>query len=205
MSQVEGLGTAGAPAGGVVSVQGVVSGTSAPTLITDFNVTKATYSASGTVVAALAATDLVTLTGSATKIIKLTRLSFFGAQMSGSIATVSIIRRSAANTGGTSLVRTATPHDSTNIAASGVVVSYTANPTALGASVGSLRTKLLAVGSLASTNANPMVPDELIIEFGKRASQGLYLRGTAQSLSINLNGGTFASNTFSFSLEWTEE
>lgn len=173
--------------------------------LTTLDANKNTYSFSGTVTAVAGVTDLITITGSATKTVRVTRISLFATQTTGTVGTVSLIKRSAANTGGTFSAKTAVPHDSNNAAATVVVNAYTANPTALGAAVGTLRTKFIAIGSPTSTNANPIIPDDFISEFGNRAAQGLILRGTSQILAINLNGGTFTGNVFAYSIEVTEE
>ena len=79
------------------------------------------------------------------------------------------------------------------------------NPTTLGTIVGSIITKNLAVGPTASSNSNPLVPDDFVKDFGTRSTQAFVLRGVSQVLAINLNGGTFAGNIFSYSIEWSEE
>lgn len=161
---------------------------------------KATYSSVVVGFAAAATpTDVFTIIGSATKTIRVTRIAFIASQTLAAQRDISIIKRSAANTGGTSTVLTNIPHDSTSSAATAVVRSYTANPTGLGAAVGTIRSRKVFV---AATGGNS---DEFIVEFGIRNSQGIVLRGVAETLSVNLNSVTSGGNSITISIEWTEE
>lgn len=163
---------------------------------------KASYSAAilGLVPAALA-TDIFTISGSATKTIRITELAVSGTENSNGIHDVQVIKRSAANTGGTSATVTAVPHDSNSAAATNTVLSYTANPTALGTAVGTIATRKLGVS--ATNLAGPS--DYWNLEFGERPSQAIVLRGTAQLLCVNLNGVTINSGSYDIFVEWTEE
>jgi len=97
-----------------------------------------TYSAAiGALVTAGAATDIFTITGSATKTIRITRIRIGGNSTTATWHIFLGIKRSTANTGGTSTVLTRVPHDSLNAAATATIRAYTANPT-LGTTVGTL-------------------------------------------------------------------
>src|SRR5260221_11311543 len=90
---------------------------------------KATYVASGTVVPVTGATDLVTIIGSATKLVKLLRVIFSGTITTAAInGSVSIVKRSTADTAGTSTAPTIIPLDrdrkSTRLNSSHTVISY---------------------------------------------------------------------------------
>jgi hypothetical protein len=101
---------------------------------------KATYATTAVAFAyAASGTDIFTITGSATKTIRILRISVTGTQTTGAMRDVLLIKRSAANTGGTSATPTIAPYDSNSSAATAVVRNYTANPSALGASVGTIR------------------------------------------------------------------
>lgn len=162
--------------------------------------TKTSYSAgtSGLVLVA-SATDVFTITGSATKTIRVTRVEFTATTTSGSgtAANLSLIKRSTANSGGTSSTANIAPHDSTNAAATAVVRSYTANPT-LGTTTGIIRNKRYAV---------PTANTVILVEwnFGDRPSQAIALRGTSEILAVNLGGNTITGGTASINVEWTEE
>lgn len=163
---------------------------------------KATYSAAVVgLVTAATATDVFTITGSATKTIRITRVEITGTTTSGSGVSFSLqlIKRSAANTGGTSAAATAVPHDSNDAAATASAVSYTVNPTALGAAVGTIRTQRIEVNSTAVT------PFDVPFDFGTRPSQAVVLRGTSQILAINFNSTTITGPVIDIDIEWTEE
>lgn len=159
---------------------------------------KATYSSAPSTVLAAAATDALTITGSATKTIRITRVSFTGIGTTLGDATVTLNKRSTANTGGTSTAAAAVPHDSTSASATATVLQYTANPT-LGTLVGAVRS--LPSPFFALTNAAyPTVWD-----FTTRNGQGIVLRGTSQVLAIGLGGATVTGGLLYGEIEWTEE
>lgn len=163
----------------------------------DYEKNIATYSASTNVAAAAAATDIVTITGSATKSIFVTQVIVSGVQTTAGLQDVQLILRSTADTLGTSGAVTAVPHDSTDAAASATVLAYTANPTT-GTPVGTFRRGYVPVAGATSV-VNPLV----IFDFGKRGKP-MTLRGIAQVLAVNLGGATLTGGTFDISVEWYE-
>jgi hypothetical protein len=168
--------------------------------VTSTNATNPTYSTGiiGLNVAG-AATDIFTITGSATKTIKIKHLSIDGTQTTASNLNVQLVKRSTANTGGTSTTLTVASYDSTNAAATAVVRSYTANPT-VGTLVGIIHAEKLF------TPTTTTVGDEL--SFPSKASenaQDITLRGTSEVLAINLNGATVGGSSFNIDITWTEE
>jgi hypothetical protein len=167
--------------------------------------TVATYSASATnFVPAASATDVFTITGSATKTIKIIDFGFSSTTTAGSgIALgISFIKRSTANTGGTSVVATNVPYDSNNAAATAVVRHYTANPT-LGTSVGTVRTRRIIVPAAGSNGSGTAGGSEE--EFGSRPGQPIILRGVTQQFCINLNGTSITGPVSAAFVEWIEE
>lgn len=172
-----------------------------PVTNTPLDGSKATYSAAvvGLVFSANA-TDFFSIYGSASKIIRVTRIAFSFSTTSGSgaSANVTLLKRLSSNTGGTSASSVSTPHDSNSSASTATVLSYTANPTSLGALVGILRAVRDSVGG--SNFANNYIWD-----FGGRPSQALVLRGVAQGITLNLNNSSVTGSVASMSVEWTEE
>jgi hypothetical protein len=163
---------------------------------------KATYSAAITGLTAPATpTDAFTITGSATKVVRVTRVGISASEQTSALRDVQLIKRSTANSGGTSSSITAVPHDSADGAATATVLAYTANPTTLGTSVGIVRTTNIDVAATNLVGAS----DYLEWKFGDGPSKGIVLRGTSQVLAINLNGVTSANNSWHFYMEWTEE
>jgi hypothetical protein len=162
---------------------------------------KFTYSAAANSITTVASpTDVCTLTGSPTRTIRVNYVMFSGTTTSGSgiSSSVQLIKRSTANTGGTSTVTAAVPHDVTNDAATATARSYTANPT-LGATVGNIRAKRHTFQAAAVG----VIP--LIWDFGQRPGQTVVLRGVNEVLSVNLNATTITGGLISCSFEWTEE
>lgn len=161
---------------------------------------KATYSASAVAFAAATTpTDVFTIIGSGTKTVRVIRVAVTGTQTTGAMRDILLIKRSAANTGGTSATATAVPHDSLSAAATAAVKSYTANPSGLGAVVGTIRAEKIFIG------ATTAVSGELIADYGPRYGQSIVLRGAAETLAVNLNSVTSTGNSITICVEWTEE
>lgn len=160
-----------------------------------------TYSAAivGLAVAA-AATDIFTLTGSATKTIKIRKVTVSATRTADAKTDLVMLVRSTANSGGTSTAPTRVPHDSLNAAATGTVLAYTANPT-LGALVGIIRARKQYIPVAASST----LESETVYVFGEETNQAIILRGVSQVFSINLNGQTITGPSFDISITWTEE
>lgn len=160
---------------------------------------KASYSIGTTgLVPAASPTDIFEVYGSATKTIRVRRISYTANAASAQLNDVILIKRSTANTGGTSTSRTPVPHDSNSAAATATVKDYTANPT-VGTAVGTIR----AVRNM-STAAAAVDVDRLEWLFGELGDEGIVLRGTGEGVCLNLNGGT-APSAVDYHLEFTEE
>ena len=163
---------------------------------------RATYSASATnIVPAVTATDVFTITGSATKTVRVIKIGISGVQTAGGIISVLVLKRSTANSAGTSAASAAVPNDSNNAAATATVLSYTANPT-LGSVVGSA-VRSGKVNIPVSTASSSMDIQEFV--FGDTVGQAIVLRGIAQVLAINLNSVTVTGGSLSYYVVWTEE
>lgn len=159
------------------------------------------YSASVSgLVPAASATDVFTITGSATKIVKITRIEVSGTTSSGSGigVNVQIIKRSTANSAGTSSAATSVPMDSNDAAGTATVRSYTANPT-LGTAVGTIISSRM---SFVTTGQNS---DNREWSFGNRAAKPIVVRGTSQVVAVNLNVATITGPVMGATIEWTEE
>ena len=160
-----------------------------------------TYSAAALgIVPGTTPTDVFTITGSATKTIRVLEIGVSATSTVAAIINCQLIKRSTANTGGTFAAVTAVPHDSNNAAATATVLSYTANPTALGTTVGPVRTfKLLSDATATATQ------DLQIFSFGDNPGQAIVLRGKTQVLSVNLNAITLGGGSLDLYFVWTEE
>lgn len=168
-----------------------------------------TYSAAKVgLVPANSATDIFTITGSATKIVRVTRIEIVGTTTSATPAALDVLllKRSTANTGGTSTGSpTPVSHDSSDGAATATVKSYTANPTT-GTLVGTAIRNQKLMLMLATYTATDFPPEDRIIwDFGSRG-KAIVLRGTGEVLAINLNAVTpTATASFNIAVEFTEE
>lgn len=160
-----------------------------------------TYGASRSFSYAANGTDIFTITGSDTKVVKIKHISFDGTQTATSARTVFLIKRSTQNTGGTSTILTNVPFDSANPPSNAVVRSYTANPTTLGAAVGTLHNEKVIIGS-----ANTADSDSLIFNtIDALSSQDITLRGSSEVLAINMNGVSSPGNVVNIDIMWIEE
>lgn len=151
------------------------------------------------VVPAASATDIFTITGSATKVVRVTEVSVQCTITTAAAVAVQLVKRSSANTGGTSTTPTAVAHDSTNPAATAVVRAYTANPSALGTVVGPVRATRetwLAPASVANAPRNP---------FTLYHGLSVVLRGASEVLAVNLNGATVTGGNCAAWATWIEE
>lgn len=158
------------------------------------------YSCFIAVSTAASATDVITIQGSASKIVRIKKIRLQAVHSANVGVQAMFIKRSAADTGGTSSSATIAPRDSADAAATAVVKSYTVNPSGLGAAVGTVDGAFLS----ANTAATPTIPsDRVETRYGENGSRDLVLRGTSEFLAINLNAATVT--TVYAMIEWTEE
>ena len=181
------------------------TGTQRVTLATDVPLPPAatppaTYSASIVGLATAAtATDIFTITGSATKTVRVARIMVNGVQTTSAQVNVLIVKRSTANTAGTSTAPTRVPYDSASAAATATVLAYTANPT-LGTAVGTASaSRAFIPGAATASDAQG-----LEIVSGGAGQQIMTLRGIAEVLAVNLNGVTVTGSAINVTVEWTE-
>lgn len=169
---------------------------------------KATYVASSAIFTPPAsATDVWTFTGSGSKTCKI--LMILLNYKVGTITTTNdfyLVKRSTANTGGTSSTVTSVPLDSNNAAATATIKTYTANPT-LGSTVGQLQCLSTIGTSTAGQAVGTNSSNTLIALYDHRITgQPITVRGTGEVLALNNNGSTVAnSGTLSVTVYFTEE
>lgn len=156
----------------------------------------ASYSASAVVASAASATDIAVIPGNATNTVLLTEVRVSCTATTAGIIQLHLIKRSTADTAGTSVAMTEVPDDANYAAASSALLTYTANPT-LGGTVGDL--DIVKLGCMATGTATPN--DLYIANFRQKP---IVLRGTAQQVAINLNGATVAGGSFAVTYKWIE-
>lgn len=165
---------------------------------------KPTYSAVAADVAPVAtATDVVVISASATKTIRITNIKVTGDATGNNTIDVYVYKRTAANTGGTTSPITIAKHDSVDPAPTATVVKYTANATGLGTG-----TLIRAAHMPLPATSNPTVTSsgaEWVM--GDRAAKTLVLRAaTAESIAVGLGGNAVPAGTQLYvQIEWTEE
>lgn len=171
---------------------------------------KATYAASGTFTPAATPTDLLNIIGSNTKTIRVISIKFTTTNTAAGSQQFFLIKRSAANTGGTAVAATMIPQDSNDASATATVQHYTANPTGLGTAVGTISTIRVASpvavpGSFAGI-VNDAGVELLHWQSNTHLDKPVVLRGNTQVLAVNFNGAALVSGqTHAYTVVWTEE
>lgn len=159
--------------------------------------------ASVTYSATASATDVWLIRGSATRLVRVQRVIFSGTQTTaGNVGTIQVNKHSVANTGGTSASVTAVAVDSSQIAASAVVLNYTANPTVDGTAKTIWQPRMLI--SAPATAMDGRIFDLDLTQYLN--CRGIVLRGINEELAINLLA-TIPSGLASLQVScvWTEE
>ena len=148
---------------------------------------------------AASATDIFNFKGSSTKTIYIRKITWKQCNsVAGGTHQVYLIKRSTANSGGTSSALTAVPLDSNFASATASGVYYTANPTT-GTSVGTISHGIFLVGAVLH-HLNDVLFDST------KGGAPIVLRGTSESISVNYNGVTDAIGTSAVvDIEWSEK
>lgn len=164
----------------------------------------ATYRASGTAYAAYATpTDLIVISGSASKTVLVTGISIQIQSTAAALQTLYYVKRSTANTGGTATAQTALPLDSADATATAVVSLYTAAPTT-GTPVGNyaILQVVSAIATGAPTGINPLSSSASMVT---DLRQGVILHGAGESLCLNYAGAALTTGfTATWFVEWIE-
>lgn len=174
-----------------------MTGNAAGQLLVNTEGQKKTYSISGLVTPATAATDIVNLLWSS-GVVRILKVGVsFNASAAG-VTNVLLLKRSTANSGGTASTPTPVPHDSGDGACNSTVSQYSANPT-LGTSLGAIRSSKIGISA-----ASGMASVEW--DFTKNNDKAPILRSANQSISINLNGDALlTSELVAYYIEFSEE
>lgn len=169
---------------------------------TDNEPMRATYGAFITgFVPAATPTDVLAFGGSASKVIRIKSILIAGTATAASNIIVNLIRRSAANTGGSPVAVPAVSRDTSNDAALAAVSRFTANPSGLGAAVGAIDGGRLNLAPAANGSI-----DRLLFQYAWQMDQAFVLRGVNEFLAINLGGAAWpAGGALDISMAWTEE
>lgn len=159
------------------------------------------YSASATYAVAATPTDVFTITGSAGKIVYITKVTITGttSAIAGITTNVTLVKRSALDTGGTSTTITAGPYLTGAAATGATAKNYTANPTALGAAVFAIKAQRYTF----AVAGNQITP--LIWEFdSSNLTRCPSLSSTTENMAINFGGTTITGSAIAIDIEWIE-
>jgi hypothetical protein len=144
-------------------------------------------------------TDFWQVIGSATKTVRVLRITISGIATSATSVDIQLIKRSTASTGGTPTSLTVAPHDSNDAAVTAAVKTFAANPSPLGTSVGVVRAQKLNLGATGAAGV-------ITWDFTTRNGKGIVLRGVAEQLAMNWNGAAVPAGTLlAIDVELSEE
>jgi hypothetical protein len=158
------------------------------------------YFSAGNVPAATP-TDVFTITGSATKTVRIKKIQLSGLATTAGQFVWLLVRRSAVDTGGTKTTPVGQANDVTNDgSATAVLGLYTVNPTGLGTAVGTYRGGRMFHALVTAQN------DRLVFDFANLQDKALILRGVTDILAINGAGATLpAGATLDIEVFWEED
>lgn len=150
---------------------------------------------------AATATDVLTISGSATKTIRIRQVVISGIASSAGNIPIVIHRRTTDNTGGTSTTPTPAQRDGSDDTATAVVRQYSANPSALGTSLGPIDGGRLAIPTATSGQL-----DRFVAQYSWLNEKAPTLRSATDFFAINLNGATLPTGlALDIGIWWTEE
>lgn len=169
----------------------------------------ATFAASGAFTPPATPADLVFITGSATKTVRVRSMRIGTTNTAAGSQQFVLSKRSAAATGGTEVAATVIPVDSANSAGTAVVKHVTTSANTPGTALGNINTKRVASpAAIPATWAGIVtVADvEMLPRDGDGKIQPVVLRGVAEALAINFAGAALVSGqTHVYSVVWSEE
>ena len=131
-------------------------------------------------------TDLLTIQGSATTNVRLRQLVVTGTATSATNIIINLIRRSAANTGGTFVAKTMVQRDINDNAQTAVVNLYSANPTGLGTAVGTMDGCRLNLAPAATGSI-----DRMMFQWSWLNDKAPLLKGVNDFIALNLGGAAW--------------
>ncbi len=158
---------------------------------------------------ATAGVVLFSVQGSATRTVRIRRITIGGVSTALSASVFALQKTSALGAGGTAVPPTVALMDSTSAAATAVVQHYTTTLKAAGTPVGGpLSTQLIFTATVTTPTVNGGGgPQTLFPEGGAPIGQAIVLRGTAQYLEVqNVTPTNLAAGTvLNYMVEWVED
>jgi hypothetical protein len=143
-------------------------------------------------------TDWFTLCGSASKSVSPLHVEISGIATAAGTIDVVLVKRTAADTGGTKSAQAPAAHDGNDVSAQAVLSQYTANPASLGTGI-AVRAKKLALPVAGAAGT-------VEFDFTRNSDKPVIESGAAQCLAINLNGSALPAGTsLDFAITWGED
>ena len=154
------------------------------------------------------ASDIACLGGSATAVVRVQRVILSGTASTGVTVPVTLLRRAAADTGGTvttgNAILTPVALDTNNVAVTASAAAWTANPTVNDTSPAFIAAGNLALPKTDGTTYTSGAPT-LLFDFSNRNySQAPIIRGKAQNFCVNLNTISVSTGLVNVTFHWTE-
>lgn len=148
---------------------------------------------------AASATDFFSISGSASRPIRVLGLRCDGLSTALGNAFVQAVKRSTLDTGGTSTTPAASAYNSTSLAtfpASAVVKAYTVNPSALGTTAGVIAEGYVVTGTATAGGT------ALVFDF---SSQNVILNSATEVIALNANAASFPTGaSLNCRAQWSE-
>lgn len=146
--------------------------------------------------------DVFTITGAASKVIRVMCMFISSVQTGSGVIGWQVVKRSTANSGGTSVAVTAVRSDPTDVAPSATVLQYTANPTA-GTLIGNAWSGFVGSPTAGSGMASHV---GAFVNFTEGLGKPMILRSTSDVLAWNFGGVALpAGLSVRAGVYWTEE
>lgn len=158
-----------------------------------------TYGAAALAVTpAASATDVLAITGAANKQVRVRKIHCDGTSTANGTTIVQVVKRSTADSGGTSTAPAKVPYNSSTVAAVATIKVYTANPT-LGTAIGTV-----AEAPLTTDAATSGVTNNTGVTFDF-SNQNVILNSATDALALNANATSFPSGAaLDCTVEWSE-
>jgi len=187
--------------------------------ITSGYLPKVTYSSAffGFVPVTTTGTDQICISGSASKIVRVQRITIYGTTTTAAqTLALALVRRASLDTGGTAATTTANPGIATQIASrdtgqntntgsTAVLVSYTAAPTIVDTAPVYIDAQLIALPLGLTSTQVPGVADFYFARDAENNVQLATLRGVAQQICVNNTATLSNASVWAGSIVWTEE
>lgn len=171
-------------------------------LISIYGAPTYSYRAADVSVAALA-TDVMTLSGAAGKVIRITKVGVSGSATAASLLDLYFGKRNTPDTGGTSTNPTPSIYYSIDPPAKGVITLYTANPT-VGTISGGFEGDIIFLPAAGTPTGSPTHWERQYAVMGDVKFPTL--RSANESFAFSFGGQTIpAGAKFYFYIEWTED